>query len=124
MKYYSYVEPDGDSDWTATRVIMSADEILGDYWDFWSSKMKEFGKSDKISHQNCIDDWCTVHWATPEATYKFKDEFGYKDKVFVVDIFSEVDPTMDRVTLACVNDHSVIIEGYVSINKHLEMLNV
>ena len=122
MKYYSFVEPVGDNDWEAIRHIYSEDEILESTWDDWTKMMKEAGRLDRISHQNCIDDWCTAHWATPEPTYKFKD--GFPGKVFCIAEFNELDPHCDSVRIACLNDQTIDVKGHVSIKYHLEALDV
>jgi hypothetical protein len=50
----------------------SREQILKFYWKHWNRKMFESGNSDKISEDNCIEDWIVTHWA--EET----DEFGKK----------------------------------------------
>ena len=65
MKYYTTCYPDENGD----NVIetLSEQEILNDYWDYWYGKMCEkFGKEtvdSQYSKQDCIEDWCVVHWA-------------------------------------------------------------
>jgi len=48
----------------------SEEQIIKSYFGYWSSRMTEAGKSDLINHQDCISDWCVVHWAVES------DEFG------------------------------------------------
>lgn len=66
MKYYSYNEyrPDTPDDHNMV-ITMSEEEILREYWDYWSDKMaKKYGKnSPKICKQLCIEEWVVVHWA-------------------------------------------------------------
>lgn len=40
-------------------------EILGEYWEHWSSEMtKKFGADHPlITKENCIEDWVVCHWA-------------------------------------------------------------
>jgi hypothetical protein len=58
MKYYSYFDgPDG----VATTI--SELQILEQYFEYWSKRMQEVGKDSEISPQNCIDDFCVIHWA-------------------------------------------------------------
>lgn len=71
MKYWSYNEYDPDSplaDETGGYVVtLSEEEVLKDYWPYWYKKMCEkFGKEHvdtNYSQQDCVDDWCIVHWA-------------------------------------------------------------
>ena len=56
MKYFAYLEPD-------TTKALSLVEILDEYWVYWSAAMLRVGKSPQITQRNCIEDFCTVHWA-------------------------------------------------------------
>lgn len=40
------------------------DDILRDYFPYWSTKMRYVGKYELINLENCIKDFCVVHWAT------------------------------------------------------------
>jgi len=62
MKKYRYIEP--DHDWNPIEVVMTEEEIIKFYFNYWSTEMKKRGKEEYISHENCIDDFCVVHWAT------------------------------------------------------------
>lgn len=64
MKKYKYVEPDENDQ--VKEVILTEDDILKEYWEFWSRKMAEIHGSDHewITPENCIEDWLQVHWAT------------------------------------------------------------
>ena len=44
---------------------ITEDEILEDYWSYWSDKMiKKFGYGHElITKEKCIDDWIVVNWA-------------------------------------------------------------
>jgi hypothetical protein len=53
---YCYNEQDG-------LKIVSEEDIIRDYFPYWSDKMKKAGKEDKINHENCINDWVITHWA-------------------------------------------------------------
>lgn len=121
MKYYSYVEP-GDNDFEVTKIVMSEDEILKDYWDYWCNCMKEVNKADEIKKETCIEDFCTIHWATEEELYRFRS--GYPDKLFVIDEFNLLDPNFEWATVACVNDPELEIEGYVNLVTQMEKVNV
>lgn len=122
MKYYSYVEPSGAADWEALKLVYSEQEIIEETWDTWSKMMKENGQQERISLENCVADWCTVHWASPEPTYKFKD--GFPGKIFCIREFNELDPNCDTVSLVCLNDPKIDVKGNVSIKFHLEALDV
>ena len=62
MRYYSYVEQ-GDDDKSYVSVLMSEDAIVRDYFEYWSEQMRRVGKTDLISRERCIEDFCVVHWA-------------------------------------------------------------
>lgn len=62
MKIYRISYPlDNDEDGTE---ILTEEEILAYYWEYWSGRMREI-KSDEtlITKENCLVDWCIVHWA-------------------------------------------------------------
>jgi len=50
---------------------LSDKDILDQYWEHWSGQMKRAfyekrmlnATLEDITPENCIDDWCTVHWA-------------------------------------------------------------
>lgn len=121
MKYYSFVEP-GETELEVTKIVMSEEEILAQYWDYWCTKMKEVGYVDLIDKQTCIEDWCTLHWATPEDIYTFRS--GYPGKVFCINEFNVFDPSFEWATIVCLNDPRVIVEGYVNIVTQMEKVNV
>ena len=61
MKKYIYEEPDKDGN--NIKVIKTEEEILENYWKYWSSIMERLNKHSEITKENCILDWCVVHWA-------------------------------------------------------------
>lgn len=121
MRYYSYTEPDYLHEFEATKYIYSEEEILGEYWDFWTDKMREVGRSELINKQNCIDDWCTNNWAVEEDIYNFKS--GYDGKIFAINEFNLSDPTFTLATLVCLNDNSIELDRFVNITNELNRLN-
>lgn len=62
MASWTYVEP-GDDGVTPVYVTLSEEQIIAEYYAWWSEQMLRIGKADQISAQNCIEDWVTVHWA-------------------------------------------------------------
>ena len=66
MRYWTIVTPEDDAG-TPLYETLSEDEILEQYYPYWSSKMiekyglEEFNKN--WCRLDCIDDWCVVHWA-------------------------------------------------------------
>jgi len=65
MKYWSMSYPDDDgNDMVET---LSEDEIIAQYYPYWSGRMIEkYGQEefDKTwSKKECIEDWVVVHWA-------------------------------------------------------------
>jgi len=121
VRYFSYVEP-SDDEFEVTKVVMSEQEILADYWDYWCTRMKEVGHADLINKESCIDDWCTLHWATPEDVFRFRS--GYPDKLFCLNEFNLLDPKFEWATVVCLNDPRVVIEGYVNLVTQMEKVNV
>jgi hypothetical protein len=63
MKKYKFIEP-GEND-EVIETILTEDQIIEEYWEFWSRKMTEKYGSDHefITTENCIEDWCVSHWA-------------------------------------------------------------
>ena len=120
MRYYSYIESEDDVN--ITKLVYSEKEILDEFWLMWSTEMKGNGFADLISFQNCIDDWCTMHWATREDVYKFKT--GYDGKVFCINEFHIQDPTFSFATVVCLNDNSVVVDRYVNLNIEMERADV
>jgi hypothetical protein len=64
MRYFCYNEPHLIGHNVA---VMSEEDIRRDYYPIWYERMcAKFGK-DKVdniySFQECLEDWCTVHWA-------------------------------------------------------------
>jgi len=121
MRYYSYVVPD-DNEFEITKLVYSEMEVLEEFWLTWSTEMKGNGYSELISYQNCIDDWCTMHWAQREDVYKFKQ--GYDGKVFVINEFNMQDPTFNLATMTCVNDTSVVVNRYINIGQEMVRADV
>jgi hypothetical protein len=70
MKYYTIVFPGEFGQ--HVQETWTREQILKFYWTHWNRKMFQSGNSDKVSEDNCIEDWITIHWA--EET----DEFGNK----------------------------------------------
>jgi hypothetical protein len=68
MRYWTIVTPTSAEDNTTIYETLSDDEIIEQYWDYWSSRMiakyggEEFQKS-WCNKQDCIDDWVAIHWA-------------------------------------------------------------
>ena len=58
---YTYLELD-DFGITLSKEI-TGEDILREYFDYWSGEMVKAGKSLKISEDKCIQDWCTIHYA-------------------------------------------------------------
>lgn len=115
MRYYSYVVSDDDI--SITKRIYSEEEILAEFWEFWTAEMRGNGFADLISKENCINDWVAYNWAQPEDVYVFKT--GYHGKVFCINEFDPTDPFFDRISLTCLNDNSIKIDRFVSISREL-----
>ena len=76
MKYYTIVYPDvtesgHEYDHWET---LSEKEILDQYWTYWFLKMIDSGQPDeKLTSEQCIEDWCIVHWAERNYWREMKD---------------------------------------------------
>lgn len=76
MKYYTIVYPDvtesgNEYDHWET---LSEQEILDQYWTYWFLKMVDNGEPDeKLTSEQCIEDWCIVHWAERNYWREMKD---------------------------------------------------
>ena len=65
MKTWCYVDPlwDARGKITGDKVIeITEAEILESYYPFWSNTMRGLGRDDKITEQNCIDEFITSRW--------------------------------------------------------------
>tara|TARA_R110000868_G_scaffold206151_2_gene454892 strand:- start:2867 stop:3088 length:222 start_codon:yes stop_codon:yes gene_type:complete len=65
MKTWCYAEPvyDANGKIIDDKVLeITEAQILESYYPFWSDTMRDLGREDKISDQNCIDDFVTVNW--------------------------------------------------------------
>jgi hypothetical protein len=72
VKYYSYNEPGDPECKTNVVVTLSEDEIIEQYWGYWYGRMcTKYGK-EKVdvdyNKQDCIDDFCIIHWAWESAS--------------------------------------------------------
>lgn len=65
MKYWCIGYPDENGNDVVET--LSEDEILEQYYDYWSTQMiKKFGQEvfeKDWCKQDCIDDWVHIHWA-------------------------------------------------------------
>lgn len=62
MRYWKSIYPDNKG--RIIIKIVSEDEILQNYWNFWKEKMLKAKKDRKlITKKNCIEDWVTENWA-------------------------------------------------------------
>lgn len=68
MKYYSWYEFDEESEWLE---VMSEEEILEYYLDYWTEAMEKAGK-EIVSKQNCLEDFLTVTWAREISYDEYK----------------------------------------------------
>jgi hypothetical protein len=65
MRYYRYItQGDGDE---PIRVTISEDQILREYFPYWIRQMIRVGRTPLITQENCIDDFCVVHWAQEQS---------------------------------------------------------
>lgn len=73
MKYYTISFP-GEFGQHVVET-WSEEQILSSYLSYWTSKMLDKYKAPHpdITKENCIADWCVVHWA--EETDKWGNPF-------------------------------------------------
>ena len=75
MKYYTAAWPDQNAlgeEYTKWETL-SEQDILNEYWEYWSEKMRSVGKAELISEERCIEDWCIVNWAVRNFWREMKD---------------------------------------------------
>ena len=77
MRFWSFVEMDTNTlgEMFTRWVTMSDQEILDYYWDYWSSKMLAEGPNDSCTFENCIDDFCIIHWAERNYWREMKEYY-------------------------------------------------
>ena len=78
MRYWTICYPDRHptQDFDIDRwETLSDQEILDSYWDYWSDKMLEKGPNDSCTYENCITDWCIVHWAARNRWREIKEYY-------------------------------------------------
>jgi hypothetical protein len=62
MRRFAYNEPSADFS-ENTVVVVTEQDILDQYWDFWSDAMLHVHKSPMITKENCLQDFVVVNWA-------------------------------------------------------------
>lgn len=70
MRRFHYTEL--NDDFTSVHIIVTEDYIIEHYLPYWSNAMRYKGLSEEINNENCIIDYCTIHWAeeiTPQEIY-------------------------------------------------------
>jgi hypothetical protein len=68
MKYWTIVFPGEFGQ--HVQETWSEDQIIKSYYTYWSTKMIQNVVDPDLSRENCIADWCVVHWAVET------DQFG------------------------------------------------
>lgn len=61
MKYYSIAFPGEYGQ--HVEEIWSEDQIIESYYKYWAQRMVMNKPSSNLSREDCIEDWCVVHWA-------------------------------------------------------------
>jgi hypothetical protein len=62
MKLYEIAYPDELGNDVVE--VLTEDEIINQYYTYWSTKMIQNCSGEAITRERCIEDWCVVHWAT------------------------------------------------------------
>jgi hypothetical protein len=60
--YPEYTDVDNNV-YTNVTVTMNENQIIDENIDWWTAEMIKVGKQDRISFENCIEDWIVSHWA-------------------------------------------------------------
>ena len=68
-KIFEYITPKdpAHNNWDSEVVRVTGQEILDEYYIYWSDQMdKKYGVGRNRSNdiENCIEDYCTVNWAS------------------------------------------------------------
>jgi hypothetical protein len=61
MKAYEICYPDEEGNNVVE--VLTEDEIINTYWEYWKGRMESVGRHHLITRERCIEDWCTIHWA-------------------------------------------------------------
>ena len=61
MKRYHIAYWDNENN--AVTEILTEDEIIEQYWDYWYGKMCSINKEGEATRERCIENWCIVNWA-------------------------------------------------------------
>jgi len=61
VRAWKYLEP-GEHGGSVEHTVTEA-EILTTFYPWWVGRMQRVGKLLMATPQNCIEDWCVVHWA-------------------------------------------------------------
>jgi hypothetical protein len=61
MKIYEIAYPDENNNDIVER--LTEDQIIEQYYTYWSTKMILNCPHEPITRERCIEDWVTVHWA-------------------------------------------------------------
>lgn len=61
MKIYEIAYPDENNNDIVER--LTEDQIIEQYYTYWSTKMIQNCPNEPITRERCIEDWVTVHWA-------------------------------------------------------------
>lgn len=62
MRKFTWVEPGETGE--PTYKVISDKEILRTYYPWWSRRMYTLDRAALVNLENCIEDFCTVHWAS------------------------------------------------------------
>jgi hypothetical protein len=60
MRIFEIAYPTEDGDMVE---ILTDDDIRQQYYPYWCQKMIMNVPNADLSLENCIEDWCIVHWA-------------------------------------------------------------
>jgi hypothetical protein len=70
MKYYTIVFPGEHGQ--HVQETWSEEQIIRTYYPYWATKVLQNNPTVTLDRDQCIEDWCVVHWAMET------DQFGNK----------------------------------------------
>lgn len=58
---YKYIYPGPNME--PVEEILTEEQIIREYFSYWSDQMRRVNKWKEITRKNCIEDWVVVMWA-------------------------------------------------------------
>jgi hypothetical protein len=125
MNYYEIVFP-GECGQHVTE-LWSESQIIESYWPYWSGRMKMKFENPELTHEMCIEDWCTVHWAVkvPEPEWKKQINAGaeiHSDKGYEESTWEKYEEFVKKRNYPIPGPQEKIMEPLEPPEKKIEFL--